>query len=98
MRALLRTNLKAHKDHNFLTSTIYSLTLGCAIFLLVTANLSIKSQQTNSIPAQGWGANIVVTAPHPFGNYDLLASVFDPVLIKYASEIKDFGYISKPID
>ncbi len=44
MRALLRTNLKAHKDHNFLTSIIYSLTLGCAIFLLVTANLSIKSQ------------------------------------------------------
>ncbi len=68
MRALLRTNLKAHKDHNFLTSVIYSLTLGCAIFLLVTANLSIKSQQkTASLQSESWGANIVVKSPYVYG-------------------------------
>ena len=46
MLILLRKNLSAHKQHNFLTSIIYSLTLGCAIFLLVTANLQIQSIST----------------------------------------------------
>ena len=41
MVALLRKNLSAHKKRNFLTSIIYALTLGCIIFLLVTANLQI---------------------------------------------------------
>ena len=43
MRTLLKKNLGAHKQRNFLTSIIYSLTLGCIIFLLVTANLQIQS-------------------------------------------------------
>ena len=41
MRLLLMKNLAAHKPRNFLTSIIYSLTLGCVIFLLVTASLQI---------------------------------------------------------
>ena len=41
IRALLRKNLGAHKQRNFLTSIIYALTLGCIIFLLVTASLEI---------------------------------------------------------
>ena len=41
MITLLRKNLGAHKQRNYLTSIIYSLTLGCIIFLLVTANLEI---------------------------------------------------------
>ena len=41
MRALLRKNLGAHKQRNFLTSIIYALTLACIIFLLVTASLEI---------------------------------------------------------
>ena len=43
MRILLRKNLASHKPRNFLTSIIYSLTLGCIIFLLVTASLQIQS-------------------------------------------------------
>ena len=43
MRALLRKNLAAHKQKNFLTSIIYALTLGVIIFLLVTASLQIQS-------------------------------------------------------
>ena len=39
MRILLQKNLIAHKQRNFLTSIIYSLALGCIIFLLVTCNL-----------------------------------------------------------
>lgn len=42
-RTLLRKNLGAHKQRNYLTSIIYALTLGCIIFLLVTANLEIQS-------------------------------------------------------
>lgn len=39
MRTLLRKNLAAHKQRNYLTSIIYALTLGVVIFLLVTASL-----------------------------------------------------------
>ena len=39
MRTLLKKNLSAHKQRNYLTSIIYALTLGCIIFLLVSANL-----------------------------------------------------------
>mmetsp|Transcript_2381 Transcript_2381/g.3285 ORF Transcript_2381/g.3285 Transcript_2381/m.3285 type:complete len:137 (+) Transcript_2381:1717-2127(+) len=43
MRTLLRKNLGAHKQRNYLTSIIYALTLGCIIFLLVTASLEIQA-------------------------------------------------------
>ena len=42
MRALLRKNLMAHRQRNKLTSIIYSLTLGCIIFLLVSATLQLN--------------------------------------------------------
>ena len=41
MRILLGKNLVMHKTRNKLTSIIYALTLGCIIFLLVSANLQI---------------------------------------------------------
>jgi len=41
MRVLLKKNLASHKQRNYLTSIIYALTLGCIIFLLVTASLQI---------------------------------------------------------
>jgi len=43
MKGLLRKNLASHKQRNYLTSIIYALTLGCIIFLLVTASLQIQS-------------------------------------------------------
>ena len=39
MRSLISKNLIAHRQRNKLTSTIYSLTLGTIIFLLVSATL-----------------------------------------------------------
>lgn len=42
MRELLKKNLIAHRPRNKLTSIIYSLTLGCIIFLLVTATLELN--------------------------------------------------------
>ena len=49
MRKLVRKNLIAHRQHNFLTSIIYSLVLGCIIFLLVTANLLLQSIQEKGV-------------------------------------------------
>ena len=41
MQNLLRKNLAAHKPRNYLTTIIYALTLGCIIFLMVTASLQV---------------------------------------------------------
>lgn len=89
MRALLRKNLGAHKQRNYLTSLIYALTLGCIIFLLVTANLEIQSINTKKeignadiyLPGDGIEARINAT-------------FVDDIIRKYDSTIKDFGYVT----
>ena len=42
MRTMLSKNLVTHKQRNLLTSIIYALTLGCIIFLVVSANLQLQ--------------------------------------------------------
>ena len=42
MKLMVKKNLIAHRQSNKLTSIIYSLTLGCIIFVVVAANLQIK--------------------------------------------------------
>ena len=88
MITLLRKNLGAHKQRNYLTSIIYSLTLGCIIFFLVTANLEILS--ISSI-------NEVGTTDIFIGDDFMSASLIDSVLIKYASSIKDFGFVTADV-
>lgn len=39
MKILIRKNLSAHRENNKLTSIIFSLTLGCIIFIVVAASL-----------------------------------------------------------
>ena len=84
MRTLLLKNLAAHKGRNYLTSMIYALTLGCIIFLLVTASLQIQS----------------ITASNAMSGADLFlknhvnATEAESVLYKYKDQIKDFAYIS----
>ena len=41
MKLLVVKNLSAHRESNKMTSIIYSLTLGCIIFIVVAANLQI---------------------------------------------------------
>jgi FtsH-binding integral membrane protein len=41
MKLLIVKNLSAHRESNKLTSIIYSLTLGCIIFIIVAANLQL---------------------------------------------------------
>ena len=75
MKMLLRKNMSAHKSHNALTSIIYSLTLGCVIFLLVTANLQIQSISAKSEQVI-FGADIEVQVVQD----GVAASIFDPIL------------------
>jgi hypothetical protein len=42
MKLLIIKNLSAHRASNKMTSIIYSLTLGCIIFIIVAANLQIS--------------------------------------------------------
>ena len=42
MKLMVKKNLIAHRQSNKLTSIIYSLTLGCIIFVVVASNLQIK--------------------------------------------------------
>ena len=90
MRTLLRKNLASHKHRNFLTSIIYALTLGCIIFLLVTANLQVQS----------------ISSMHLVESADLMLDRYmgvdpkktDPILLKYKNDIEDFGYMSSVLE
>jgi FtsH-binding integral membrane protein len=48
MKLLILKNLSAHRESNRLTSIIYSLTLGCIIFVIVASNLQISLFTSNS--------------------------------------------------
>jgi FtsH-binding integral membrane protein len=47
MRILILKNLTAHRESNKLTSIIFSLTLGCIIFIVVAANLQFQIFDTS---------------------------------------------------
>jgi FtsH-binding integral membrane protein len=46
MKILISKNLSSHRDSNKLTSLIFSLTLGCIIFIVVTASLQLNIFKT----------------------------------------------------
>ena len=80
--------MKAHTHTNKLTSIIYALTLGCVIFLCVSLNLLIETiNASNSYP----DCDIAVYG----GDYNdygtMLANKTDPILLQYASSIKNFA-------
>lgn len=65
MRKLIRMNLSSHRPRNKLTSIIYSLTLGCIIFLLVSATLQLNEITSLNTLAD---ADIVVRGKGDFLN------------------------------
>ena len=91
MRILLRKNLASHKPRNFLTSIIYLLTLGCIIFLLVTASLQIQSITSMNTATS---TDLILDGSY----YSINPIMTDPILIKYKNEIKDFGYVAFPVE
>ena len=91
MRSLIRKNLIAHRPRNKLTSTIYALTLGTIIFLLVSATLQIKIIQSQSLSST---ADITITGSGYWYDWDqlrdedlLFPSKTDPILEKYKDDI-----------
>lgn len=90
MKGLLRKNLASHKQRNYLTSIIYALTLGCIIFLLVTASLQIQSiTSMNSIKE----ADLYLSK-----TLQVNATLADPILQQYADDIRSFGYVSSEVN
>ena len=72
-----------------MTSNIYSLTLGCIIFLIVSANIQIESiSQLASL------ANADISATYGEFEASLSAAVVDPVLLKYADSVLDFAFVT----
>ena len=91
MRKLLRMNLATHRPRNKLTSIIYSLTLGCIIFLLVTANLELSEITSLNTLAD---ADIVVRGKDGFmlpGDRNMRSFLYpdevDPVLLLHKDDI-----------
>ena len=67
-----------------MTSIIYALTLGCIIFLLVTASLEID---TISASKTLTSCDIMLDA-----DMKINATLTDPILRLYQNQISDFGY------
>lgn len=53
MKKMVTSNLNSHRERNKMTSIIYSISLGFIIFLIVSANLSIKTIKMQSIQYEG---------------------------------------------
>lgn len=49
MKKMVTNNLSSHRPRNKMTSIIYSISLGFIIFLIVSANLQIKTIQLMSV-------------------------------------------------
>lgn len=97
MRTLLRKNLGAHKKRNSLTSLIYALTLGCIIFLLVTASLQIQSiSSMDRIP--GVDIYIFISNGDNAITDAVDAKVTDPILMEFKDSIQDFAYITADVN
>ena len=98
MRELLRKNLMSHRPRNKLTSIIYSLTLGCIIFLLVTATLELSEITAINTLAD---ADIVVKGKDQFSvpsheqRWNFLYPIqVEEVLLQYKDDIKDFAWVT----
>lgn len=53
MKKMVTSNLNSHRERNKMTSIIYSISLGFIIFLIVSANLSLKTIKMQSIQYEG---------------------------------------------
>ena len=78
----------AHKQHNFLTSIIYSLTIACVIFLLVTANLQIQSITSKNLIQSPETADLYSEGDQ------IEPGETDKVIQKYSSSIQGFYYMT----
>ena len=96
MQILILKNLTAHKIRNQLTAIIYSLTLGCLIFLVVMLNIQIIILATSTdlrVTSDVYATPMEHQWVHGYKHFFSPSDV-DPVLKKYSYGIKDFGYMT----
>lgn len=96
MRAVLKKNMVTHRRKNKLTAIIYSLSLGCIIFLLTTANVQMNfitellTYCDADISVFGNGATI-------HSNGVLRPKDVDPIILKYADQLDVWGYQTEAV-
>ena len=95
MRSILAKNVIAHRSRNRLTSNIYALTLGCIIFLIVSANLQVESIE--QLTSMG-DADIVISSPYSASTYKepkypFYPNTIDPIVKKYEDKLSEHAYL-----
>ena len=91
MRTVLKKNMVTHRRKNKLTAIIYSLSLGCIIFLLTSANLQMNfitevSTITDAdIKINGRGKTIDTIGV-------LRPRDVDPIIQEHVDQIEVWGY------
>lgn len=97
MKIMIGKNLSAHRESNRLTSIIYSLTLGCIIFIVVSATLEVEILRTYPWGQITWVATYDGTMRY-MGNggidgyHPMRADTVDPVIKRYSDYIDSFAY------
>lgn len=90
MKVMVLKNLSAHRESNRLTSTIYALTLGCIIFILVAASLQISIFTSDDKYGQ---IDLQIYDDRDDSGYLMLNNT-DPVLRNYSQYIEEFSYMT----
>lgn len=89
MKAMVTSNLAAHRARNKMTSIIYSIALGFIIFLIVSARLQMRTIRLQSVQYEG--AYLILKTDTP----ELLKPPqFDAVLRQHSGIIREYAYIT----
>ena len=89
---VLEKNMIAHRPRNQLTANIYALTLGCIIFLIISANMQLTEITNANIIA---GADIIATGSmRDDGLGSVTPADVDTILERYADDISDFSLVT----
>ena len=91
MQQLLRTNLIAHRKRNKLTAMVYTLTLACVMYLVITLQLvMVELEEDSTLERYPYHSDIKLLNWNIEGC--LHPDKMDPILYKYRDSIDDFLY------
>jgi hypothetical protein len=91
MKLLVLKNLSAHRKSNKMTTIIYSLTLGCIIFIVVASQVQLDILSTGNLGE----INYSIIADYNYDGNDyrrMYAADIDPVIMEYQDYIDSWGY------
>ena len=82
MKLLVLKNLAAHRKSNKMTTIIYSLTLGCIIFIVVASQVQLDILSTGNLGE----INYSIISDLNYNGYDsryMYSAQIDPVILEY---------------